>query len=594
MAQTDDVIFLDEKMDIITCLIKVGDKELPAEYHVTEITIQHGINKIPSANITIIDAEVAKQDFESGVSKFFSSGKKIHIEIGCMPEKKKKVDRNEVDDRLVFDGIIISNSQRVNNNCTELSVVCKDEAEKMTIVKSNSHFKKDITAKEIAEELLQTKNNISNSDIEDASIKHEQQLQSNVSDWDFMIGRIDTDCMICLIENGKVNIKKIELPDTEAGSEPVLKLEHGKNILEFSADMDSRIQNDTIQTKSWDAKEQKLITTEEEADGSTDNDTEKKISPKDEMRTTANLSEEERKSIAKSKKIKKKLSEKKGKIKYLGTTAAAPGDYIELKGVGEKFSGNIFISAVQHEYTDGCWITEATLGWSEQFFSEEINPKHAASGTGQISTMQGLQIGIVTSIEDSNGEYRVQVKLPMVDDKADGLHARVATLDAGNKRGSFFRPEIDDEVIIGFLNDDPSNPIILGMLHSSALPAPLEPEKKNNKKGFVSRSEIKLIFDDGEPSIIIETPGKRIFELNDNTGTITIKDGDGNKIVMEKSGISMEAAQDIKIKAGSSLSISSPKISIKADATLEAEGSASASFKSSGVTELKGSLVNIN
>lgn len=209
--------------------------------------------------------------------------------------------------------------------------------------------------------------------------------------------------------------------------------------------------------------------------------------------------------------------------------------------------------------------------------------------------MQGLQIGIVNSIEDSNGEYRVQVKLPMVDNEADeGLHARVATFDAGNKRGSFFRPEIDDEVVIGFINDDPSNPIIIGMLHSSALPAPLEPEKKNNKKGFVSRSEIKLIFDDGEPGIIIETPGKRIFELNDNTGTITIKDADGNKIVMEKSGISMEAAQDIKIKAGTSVSISSPKISIKADATLEAEGSASASFKSGGITELKGSLVNIN
>jgi len=590
MAQKDETVFLEEKMGVINCIIKAGDKELPAEYHITELSIQLGINKIPSANFTIIDGDVAKQDFELGSSKFFAAGKKIHIEIGGIPEKQKKVDGSDVNDRVMFDGIIISNSQRINNNCAELSVVCKDETEKMTIDKRYNHFKKDITAKEIAEELLQTKNNISDTEIDDASIKHEQPMQSNVSDWDFMISRIDADGMICLVENGKVSIKKIELPDPNLN--PLLKLEYGRNILEFSADMDSRIQNDTIETKSWDAKQQKLVTTEEETE-STGND-EKKIAPKTDIRTSSSLSEEERKSIAKTKKIKKIHSEKQGKVKYLGTTMAAPGDYIKLKGVGEKFSGNILVSAIQHEYTDGCWITEATLGWNDRFFSEEINPTHAASGTGQISTMQGLQVAIVTSIEDSKGEYRVQVKLPTVDNEAEGIHARVATIDAGNKRGSFFRPEIDDEVVIGFLNDDPSNPVILGMLHSSALPSPLEPEKKNNKKGFTSRSGIKLIFDDGDPGIIIETPDKRIFELNDKSGTITIKDGDGNKIVMEKSAISMEAAQDINIKAGASLSISSPKISIKADTSLTAEGSASASFKSSGVTELKGSLVNIN
>lgn len=587
MAFSDDTVLVEEKMDIVTCLIKVDGNELPAEHHVTELNIQHGINKIPSATITIIDGEPARQDFELGSSKFFLPGKKIHIEIGCIPEKKKKVNGEEVDDRLLFEGIIISNSQRVNANCAELTVVCKDETEKMTVTKSNAHFKKEITAKEIAEELLENKNNLTNSDIEDAEIKHEQVLQSNVSDWDFMISRIDPDCLICLVGNGKVNIKKMELPEDP---KPVLNLAYGRNILEFNADMDSRTQSDSVHTLSWDFKEQKVITTEENAEKNEEEP--EKISPKEEMRTASNLSEPERKSIAKSKNIKKKLAEKKGTVKYMGTTAAAPGDYIELKGVGEKFSGNIFVSAVGHEYTDGCWITEATLGWSEQFFSEEINPKHATSSTGQVSSMQGLQIGIVTGIEDD--EYRVQVKLPMVDDKADGLHARVATLDAGNKRGTFFRPEIDDEVIIGFINDDPSNPVILGMLHSSKKPSPIEPEKNNDEKGFVSRSGIKLIFNDKEKSVKIETPGKRFFELNDDAGTITLKDDDNNKIVMEQSGITMEAAKDITIKAGTSLSIKAKKISIKADTGFEAEGSASSTIKSGGVTEIKGSIVKIN
>jgi uncharacterized protein involved in type VI secretion and phage assembly len=208
--------------------------------------------------------------------------------------------------------------------------------------------------------------------------------------------------------------------------------------------------------------------------------------------------------------------------------------------------------------------------------------------------MQCLQIVVVTSIEDSDGQYRVQVRLPVVDNKADGLHARVATLDAGNKRGTYFRPEIDDEVIIGFINDDPSNPVILGMLHSQANPSPFEPEKKNNQKGYVSRSEIKLVFDDDKESITIETPGKRIFEMHDKNGTITLKDNDGNKIIMESTAITIEAAQEIKIKAGTSLSIEAMNISIKADASLEAKGSASAKFEGSGMAEIKGGIVKIN
>jgi uncharacterized protein involved in type VI secretion and phage assembly len=445
----------------------------------------------------------------------------------------------------------------------------------MTVNKSNAHFKKQVSGSEIADELL-NKNHISGLDIESNPLKHEQVTQSNISDWDFMIGRLDIANMICLIRNDKVVIKELKITDpVKNDSGEMLKLVYGKNILEFDADMDSRIPSDSVQTLSWDFREQKVRETENGDTGVKEDDGGekiKKVSVKHEMRTSAYMTEQEQKALATAKKLKQDLSRIKGKIKYVGTLTAFPADFIELEGVGKKFSGKAFISALQHDYADGCWITEATLGWSEQFFSKEVNPNHPASETGQPSTIQGLHIAIVTSIEDSEGEYRVQVKLPMVDDKSDGLHARVATLDAGNKRGTFFRPEPDDEVVVGFLNDDPSNPVLLGMLHSNKKAAPLEPEKKNDKKGYVSRSEIKLIFDDG----------------------ITVKDDDGNKIVIEKTGITMEASQDITIKGGKSLSLAAPKISIKADASLEAEGTASAAVKSSGVTEIKGGLVKIN
>ena len=81
----------------------------------------------------------------------------------------------------------------------------------------------------------------------------------------------------------------------------------------------------------------------------------------------------------------------------------------------------------------------------------------------------GLQIGVVTALEDDpQGDDRIKCRLPMVGAGEEGLWARLATLDAGDGRGTYFRPEIGDEVVVGFLDDDPRNPVILGMCHSSA------------------------------------------------------------------------------------------------------------------------------
>ena len=144
------------------------------------------------------------------------------------------------------------------------------------------------------------------------------------------------------------------------------------------------------------------------------------------------------------------------------------------------------------------------------------------------------------------------------------------------------------------MSDDPSNPVILGMLHSSALAAPLEPEKNNPKKGYVSRSEIKLLFDDENRSLLIQTPGNRVFEMNANAGTISVKDEFGNKLVMEQSGVTIESAKDLTVKAKGKFSLFAAQFEMKADTTVNLEGNGQVSVKSSAVTEIKGSIVKLN
>lgn len=582
MATATRTIPTGQNPDVVSTMVLVDGREIPKKYQLANITLHSEINKIPFATMVILDGEPNREDFEISDSGDFLPGKKIEIRLGYHNEKN-----------TVFKGIIITNTHKIDNNCSELNIECKDETVKMTVNKGNRHYN-DVSDSDVASKLLDD-NKIKNSKVENIKTKHEQLLQSNITDWDYMISRIDVNGLICVINNGEVNIKKPKLDD-----EAKLELVYGADILEFHADMDARLQTAAVKTLSWDFENQKVVTTQSEdskapEEGSFTRSQLAAVNNQPlEMRTSATLTQEETQAIANAKKLRQDLSKIKAKIKYQGINKALPGDFINIKGAGKNFNGKAFVSAIQHEYSDGDWITEATLGWNEQFFSEETNPHHAASGTGQSSSLHGLQTGIVTGITDNNGQYRVKIRLPLVNDQDDGIYARVATLDAGDKRGTFFRPEVDDEVVVGFMNDDPRNPVILGMVHSSAKSAPLEPATANPEKGYVSRTGIKVIFNDEKKSIHIETPGNRVFEMDDDGNSITVKDANGNKMVIDQGGISIESVKDLTIKAGSSISISAPQLSLKADGTLSVEGSGSTSISSSGITEIKGSLVKIN
>ena len=170
----------------------------------------------------------------------------------------------------------------------------------------------------------------------------------------------------------------------------------------------------------------------------------------------------------------------------------------------------------------------------------------------------------------------------------------MASLDAGENRGAFFRPEIGDEVIVGFINDDPNHAVVLGMLHSSAKPAPLVASDDNHEKGFFTRSEMKILFNDEKKSIAIETPAGKKIILDEDAGTIVIEDENSNVFTLDSSGVVMETAGDFSIKASGDLNLEGTNVNVKANAQFKAEGSAGAEVSTSAVAVLKGSLVQIN
>ncbi|MCC6288277.1 MAG: type VI secretion system tip protein VgrG [Chitinophagaceae bacterium] len=597
-----------EETDLVTYALTIDGNPVSAVYEIMSMNIQEGVNKLPSASIVIRDGSTDEENFKTSDSGIFAPKKEIEILLGYHG-------KNET----VFKGIIIANSHKINNHCCEMNIECKDKRVNMTVATSN-RILENLSDDDIIDTLMQDNNlpaaerqkpEANTAGNTGKSKDNLSLVQANITDWDFIISRIDVNKSMSLLHNDNMIIKQIDLSES-----PVLFLTHGKDILELQIDMDTRDSSSSVETNAWDFRNQQLIKAEGEYPAGVD--AERNPQPDDAQTDSTGetlrknltdiasvfdkkiilkasyLRQEDLQSISDSKMLKTALTPVKGKVKYQGSLQALPGSFINITGIGNKFNGKYFVSAIQHEYADGCWTTEATIGWDENFFTENIRPGHPASSTGQLSAIQGLHTGVVTKIEDPDNQYRVKVRLPLIDATGEGLYARIATLDAGNNRGTFFRPEIDDEVLVGFMNDDPHNPVILGMLHSSSKPAPLDPKDTNPEKGYVTRSAMKMIFNDEKKSLTIETPGGKTVTLDDDSGSIAIKDNNGNKVIMNADGITIESGKDLTLKAAKSIALSAPQISMKADASMTVESGGTMAVKGGGITEVKGSLVKIN
>jgi Rhs element Vgr protein len=579
------------KNDVATYNILINGKEADPTYKLMSISILKEVNRVPVVKIVIIDGDAAARSFAISNSNDFIPGNKIQINMGRDSKNKQ-----------AFKGIIIKHAVKVKaNGHSQLLIDCMDEAVKMTIGRHSKYFE-NVKDSDVFDELVQQYK--LTSDPETTKLKHKELVQHHLSDWDFMLLRAEANGMLVLVNDGTVKVARPVIQKKEA-----LQVNYGSSVLEFESEIDARYQFKNVHGSSWDYSNQQLFKTDSSSVSLTEpgnikgSDIAAAASPDNyEMHHSGHKLEQELQDWTDGILMRSRLSKIRGRAKFIGFGDIKPGDTVKITGVSDRFNGMAYTTAVRQDMGNGVWETQIQFGLDPTRHGYLYRDLEDLPSAGLVGAIQGLQIGVVVKLEgDPDGQDRIQVKIPVIDNNAQGVWTRIASLDAGDSRGAVFRPEIGDEVIIGFINNDPRDPVLLGQVNSSKKPAPIPAKDANDEKGFTTRSKMHVHFNDNTKTITIDTPAGNSITLDEQGQKIVITDQSQNKITMQSSGISMESLKNIDIKAGAvltlsggtSLSIGAPSLSVKADADVSISG-ATAKLAGQGPTEITGLPVKIN
>lgn len=584
-----------DKDRVLACTVHVGGSKLKDTFSLVSASVRLALNRIGKATLKFNAGDMDKQTFDESDDNLFKPGNSIRLDAGG-------VDRQET----LFEGSIIGLRILAGKDSRSYMVVeCRDNAYPATQGRKNRIFEKQKDG-DIIKEVLKEYGSV---DVDATAYRHPTLVQYYCSDWDFALSRADACGLFVFTEGGKIKVKK-----PEVSASPVLTVTYGEDITAFDLELTSDDQFAGYEAVSWSPKEQKTIKVSASSPAI---NKQGDLQPKNIasggsllLQTDAPTEEAALKQWADGMALKAALARYQGSVSFYGSAKVKPGCIVELKGLGKRFNGNLFVGSVTHTIEDNEWTTEAGAGVSPLSITDEpdvVSP----TASGYLPGLQGLHSAVVKKLDgDPQKEYRIQVELPWLDGKSKLLWARLATMYATAGMGTFFLPEPGDEVLVGFMNQDPGHPVILGSLYGAKNKPPFEYEAKNNTKAIVTREKLHIEFDEEKKVITVATPGKNTLEISDDGKHIRLTDQHRNEIKMDSEGITLTSAKDITLKARGNITMDATmKLSgtAKQDVSLEGlnvkvqakvgasvKGNATAELSASGQTTVKGAMVMIN
>ena len=551
------------------------------------VTVYKDVNKIPTASITILDGNVAQEDFKESSRGTFDPGKEVEVIANKEP---------------IFKGIIIKHRVLLDDLSSKLILECKDKVVALTIARKSRYTKPnekevDFLKKTVLKGYAGTIDNFEET--------QKNLMQYDCTDWDFTLSRAEIQGMLVSVKDGVVNIKKPKIEKS------IHTLTHGTDIKNFKGEIDARYQFSSVKSIGWDYKnqEKKSVQAAAKATVSPKNTgvlTSKKVSETlklgvIELQSIGQLEKPELKAWASAQHLKSRMAMIRGTVSCKGKNIN-PLQTVTLKGISTRFNGEILVTGVQHQIAKGLWTTVIQFGLPPRWFSRS-DDFHSPLAAGLLPAIQGLQIGkvIAPAHQDPDKQGRIKVSVATIVEGKKGVWARQALFSIG----AVFRPKVNDEVILGFLNSDPRQAVILGVLNNKNALTPLKSaEDKMNEKTAIyaphnEEKDIYIQFDKKEQSIEIKAK-KRSVLLNEIKEEIQLKN-ETTMISMTKDTITL-TADNIVLSGGKAVDLKTKDATIKASGALNLSGQ-KATLEGSGggvtidgkpSTTIEGAKVSVN
>lgn len=570
-------------------------KNVTGAYQLTHAKIYKEVNRLGNAIFKFDAGDMPGEKFAETDSDDFKPGASIEFKAG-----------DTQSETTIFSGTVMQvGIQLEEDSRAQMVVECCDCAFAATLGRKNKIFEKK-KDNAVISEVLKPYGSVS---VDSTSYEHPVLVQYYCSDWDFALSRADANGLVVIVDDGKISVKK-----PEVGKGPAVTVTYGTDLIEFDGHVSVTDQFTEVEAVSWNPAQQAIVqssaskpTLNKQGDLSA---AQLKGGDKLLFQTDAPTQNNALKNWADSVALKNGLARYQGSFTFYGNANVKPGCIVELKGLGKRFNGNVYVGMVEHTIENNVWITRAGMGIKPDNITEKQDVT-APPASGWLPGIEGLHIGKVKKLDgDPDKENRIQIEVPLLNGNKNLLWARLATVYGGNERGVFFIPEKDDEVLVGFFNNDPRCPVILGNLYSSKLKPPYEVKADNYTKAIVTKTKMKIEFNEEKKIITLVTPGKNKVEINDDKKSITLSDQNKNTITMDKNGITLNSGKDIVLKAKANIKLDATakaSVSAKNDVALEgmnvkatakigftAKGNATAELSASGQTTVKGAMVMIN
>ena len=584
---------------VLNVSVSSNGEPLP-DLELLSITVRREFNRIPWAEIVIRDGDMPNGTLPISDAATFAPGATVSVSAGFGDEKSH-----------LFSGVVVRHGIRIDgNNESRLIIQCRDLAMKMTIGRSNANFV-DSTDGDVMSTLIGAHGLSAN--VGATTGTYGELVQFYSSDWDFLLARAEFNGMLVDVEDGTVNVLA-----PEANGSPAFGVTWGLDLYEFDADIDARLQYESVRATAWDPATQAIVQGEAakpqafNQQGNLTGSTLAKVVglPVWQMQTATTQDPQMLGGWAKAVQMRAALARIRGHLRCNGTALAKPGVLVNVANVGKRFSGAVYATAVEHALVGGIWHTDVEFG-----LNPDSRPSHSdvqgPVAAGLLPGIGGLQIGVVIKLDgDPAGAQRIQIRLPVMQAQTEGVWARLIQGYASNGFGAFFLPEPGDEVIVGYLNDDPCHPVVLGAVYSAAHVPPYALEAENNTKAIVTRARHVVSFDEEKKIITATTPAKNKVVLDDTDQSILVQDQHGNSVKLSQAGIACDSPYDITLKAQGNIRMSANlSIEMTAQADVKAsglnvqceaqvgfvgKGAATAELSAAGQTTVQGAMVMIN